>query len=154
MNRTRGLWLLAVLGCGPTQGDPENPSAPRLAAPLTYVQANYSDSTALFGIEGRLEMTVQPGGEAEASVKPPILTGVYRKGRVSGSTLAEHARSVQEWTASADSAPGVPADTGSLLTYGERKAQWGRRTTLSPPLSRLRTLLEEIARTLPEVRTR
>jgi hypothetical protein len=99
-------------------------------------------------------MTVQPGGEAEARVKPPFLSGVLRKGRVAASTLEELARSTTEWAASPAPAPAAPGETWCILTYGERKAQWGRRTDLSPPLKRVTRLLEEIARSLPEVRTR
>jgi hypothetical protein len=99
-------------------------------------------------------MTVQPWGEAEARVKPPFLTGVLRKGKASESMLAELARAVQEWAAGAELAPAAAGETWCILTYGERKAQWGRRAELAPSLKQIYKLLQEIARSLPEVRTR
>src|SRR5262245_29124012 len=130
----------------------EEPAGPTLPQKLTFKLNDYVEGGGLLPLTGRLELVIEPNGQARSACRRDILTDVERSGSLNHEQLVELVSRVEAWT----SKEGDPEPAGSnhgLLVYGARKAGWKKETTLPPELKALVDFLLTIPTTLrPEQR--
>jgi len=140
--------LMGIAGCA----DP-GPAGPTLPMKLRFELADYEDkgpNAPVLGIQGRLELLIEPDGKAFAATRRQIFTDFERTGPLTREQLVELTHRVDAWMLKDENPPPVPRPTG-LIVYGERKVGWEKGKPLPPELQALVQFLLTIPPTLPPV---
>jgi len=136
------LALFFAAGCA----DPA-PAGPGLSTTLTFKLNEYEERGGLLAIEGRLELTIEPSGEAHSACKRDILTDVERKGTLTREQIADVLARVEAWKSSSKDVPPAGQNHG-LIVYGAKKAGWAKDAALPAELQELVKVLLTIPPTL------
>jgi hypothetical protein len=134
--------LLAAAGCA------SGPAGPTLPSTLTFKLNDYEEGGGLLPITGRLVLTIEPTGEAQAATRRDILSDVVRKDDLTREQLEELVRRVNAWTASKEKDPVGTGKNHGFLGYTDRKAGWDKEATLPKELQELVQFLLTLPPTL------
>ena len=134
------LVALSVAGCA---GGPAGPTLPQT---LTFKLNEYVEGGGILPLTGRLELIIEPTGDAKSACRRDILTDVQRSGSLSRQQLVELVAKVDVWTKS--TTPSPSGNNHGLIVYGTHKAGWQKDATLPPELQALVDFLLTIPTTL------
>jgi len=145
--------ILAALVSMEVAGCASGPAGPTLPDTLTFKLNDYVEGGGLLPLTGRLELTIDPSGDARSACRRDILTDMERTGSLSREQLVELVARVQAWTSKGgDVAPA--GNNHGLLVYGKKKAGWAKDAVLPPELQELVKFLLTIPTTLQVVTRR
>lgn len=145
--------FLAALLLGSVAGCATGPAGPTLPETLTFKLNEYTEGGGILPLTGRLELIIEPTGDARSACRRDILTDVERTGSLNREQLVELVSRVEAWTSKAgDMAPA--GNNHGLIVYGTRKAGWTKDASLSPELQGLVDFLLTIPPSLRPVQRR
>lgn len=140
-------FILAALVSASVAGCATGPAGPTLPQTLTFKLLEYEETGGLLAINGRLELTIEPSGDARSACIRDILSDVSRSGSLTHDQLVQLVSRVEAWTAKeGDPAPG--GKNFGLLVYGTKKAGWQKDAVLPPELKQLVDFLLTLPPTL------
>jgi hypothetical protein len=139
---TVALLLALTTGCA----DPA-PAGPTLSTTLVFRMNEVEDKGGLLPIEGRLELTIEPTGEARSACRRDIRTDVERKGTLTREQIGDLVARVEAWSSSSKDLPPAGENHG-LIVYGAKKAGWKKDAALPAELQELVNYLLKIPPTL------
>jgi hypothetical protein len=140
-------FLLAALLIGSVAGCASAPAGPTLPEKLTFKLNDYTDNGGVLPITGRLELTIEPTGEAVSACRRDILTDVERAGSLTREQLVELVSRVEAWAAKGGDAP-PPGNNHGFISYGAKKTGWSKDASLLPELQKLVDFLVTVPPTL------
>ena len=137
--------VLLAVGCA----NP-GPAGPTLPMKLRFEIDDYEDKGPSLAIKGRLELLIEPNGNAFAATRRKIFNDFERTDPLTREQLVELVSRVEAWTSKGGDLPPVARPYG-LIVYGEKKALWDKEKVLPPELKALVDFLLTIPPTLHPV---
>jgi hypothetical protein len=146
-------YILAALLIGSVAGCATGPAGPTLPEKLTFKLNEYTEGGGVLPLTGRLELIIEPTGEARSACRRDILTDLERTGDLNREQLVELVARVEAWSSKAgDTAPA--GNNHGLIVYGTKKSGWTKDASLPPELQKLVDFLLTVPPSLRPVQRR
>src|SRR5262245_32448009 len=143
MKRSLAMTLFVL-----TTGCATGPAGPTLPERLVFKLNEYQEGGGILPLTGRLELTIEPTGDAQSACRRDILTDVVRSGSLNREQCVELVSRVEAWISKGSDLPPVGGQNHGLIIYGAKKAGWVKDAKLPPEVQELVNFLLTIPTTL------